>query len=413
LANTPALRDHIRLNCNVSAVTRLGIDKLKNRDRENAPFVVRVNTKNGEEEILAQAVIDASGTWRNPNPLGAGGIPAMGERALESQLYYGIPDVLSKHRERYAGKRVLVVGSGHSAFNALLDLMQLATHVPGTHITWAVRRDTVGQMFGGGANDALSERGALGMKVQQLIDEGKVDFQTGVRIHQLRKHGEQIQVFIESPNEFNLNQQRELGVFDEIVVATGFRPDLSMLSELRLAIDEQVEAPKALAPLIDPNIHSCGSVPPHGVDELSHPERDFYIVGMKSYGRAPTFLMLTGYEQVRSIAAALAGDWKTAREVQLELPETGVCCLPTDLSSSESCCGTNTAQSPQKSDLIGIESLFTSPNLATTVPILTTLSAQPIKMAVVSERTCCDDTCCTSADNKLSSTACCDTTCCG
>ena len=111
---------------------------------------------------------------------------------------------------------------------------------------------------------------------------------------------------------------------DEIVATTGFRPDLSLVSELRLGLDPAVESPTALARLIDPNVHSCGTVP-HGAEELRHPERDFYIVGMKSYGRAPTFLLLTGYEQVRSVAAALAGDWAAARDVRLELPETGVC----------------------------------------------------------------------------------------
>ena len=83
----------------------------------------------------------------------------------------------------------------------------------------------------------------------------------------------------------------------------------------------------ALAPLIDPNVHSCGSVPPHGYVELSHPEPGFFIVGMKSYGRAPTFLLRTGYEQVRSVVAALAGDLDAARRVQLTLPETGACSL--------------------------------------------------------------------------------------
>jgi len=110
-----------------------------------------------------------------------------------------------------------------------------------------------------------------------------------------------------------------------MIAATGFRPDLSLTTELRLRLDEIVESPVALAPLIDPNVHSCGSVPPHGEAELAHPEKGFYVVGMKSYGRAPTFLMLTGYEQVRSIACALTGDMVGAREVQLVLPETGVC----------------------------------------------------------------------------------------
>src|SRR5438132_12238402 len=115
-----------------------------------------------------------------------------------------------------------------------------------------------------------------------------------------------------------------LGPIDEIVCATGFRPDLVLTRELRLDLDPAVEAPSALAPLIDPNVHSCGSVPPHGAEELKHPESDFYTVGMKSYGRAPTFLLLTGYEQVRSVVAAIAGDWESARDVQLVLPETGV-----------------------------------------------------------------------------------------
>lgn len=103
------------------------------------------------------------------------------------------------------------------------------------------------------------------------------------------------------------------------------RPDLSFLNELRLGLDERLQALTELAPLIDPNQHSCGTVYPHGVNELSHPEKDVYLVGMKSYGRAPTFLAMTGYEQVRSIAAALAGDRDAAERVELTLPETGVC----------------------------------------------------------------------------------------
>src|SRR5699024_12020763 len=104
-----------------------------------------------------------------------------------------------------------------------------------------------------------------------------------------------------------------------------FRPELHMLSELRLDMNAALEAPRALGPLIDPEFHSCGSVEPHGERILAHPETGFYIVGMKSYGRAPTFLMATGYEQGRSIAAALAGDQQAADDVHLVLPETGVC----------------------------------------------------------------------------------------
>jgi hypothetical protein len=119
---------------------------------------------------------------------------------------------------------------------------------------------------------------------------------------------------------------------------------------LRLDVDPILGSTRALAPLIDPNEHSCGTVPPHGMDELAHPEPGFYAIGMKSYGRAPTFLMATGYEQARSVVAALAGDWAAARDVQLDLPETGVCSsnLPVDSdridsSTSGGCCGTPAA----------------------------------------------------------------------
>ncbi len=118
---------------------------------------------------------------------------------------------------------------------------------------------------------------------------------------------------------------RRLDPVDEVIVLTGLRPDLSFLDELRLGLDERLQAPVALAPLIDPNQHSCGTVYPHGHKELSHPEQGVYLVGMKSYGRAPTFLAMTGYEQVRSVVAAIAGDFESADRVELTLPDTGVC----------------------------------------------------------------------------------------
>ena len=120
-------------------------------------------------------------------------------------------------------------------------------------------------------------------------------------------------------------------------VSTDTRRDF--LRELRIEVDPAVEAPPALAPLIDPNLHSCGTVPPHGVEELAHPEKDFYIVGMKSYGRAPTFLMKTGYEQVRSVVAEIAGDHEAARRVELVLPETGVCSVTVKTATPAGCCG--------------------------------------------------------------------------
>jgi len=317
LANTPRIKPHLQLDTRVVAVSRQGIDKMKSPGREDAPFVLRLRTTSDEEQdVLVRAVIDASGTYETPNPLGANGIPALGERALREHIFYGIPDILGAQRGRYADRRVLVVGSGHSAFNALLELAELAREHPATRLLWAIRRTDLHQLFGGGEQDALPARGELGQRIQDLVESGQVRLVTGVRISALYETSDGVVI---------AGEEERLGPVDEIIATTGFRPDLSLVRELRLALDASLESPAALAPLIDPNVHSCGTVPPHGVDELSHPEEHFYIVGMKSYGRAPTFLTLTGYEQVRSIAAALTGDWEAARMVELVLPETGVC----------------------------------------------------------------------------------------
>jgi thioredoxin reductase len=341
LAALPAIRSRLRLDSRIIQVTRDGVDKMKDAGREDAPFVLTVQLPDGtQESVLAKAVIDASGTTATPNPLGAAGAPAIGERHLTDRIFYGIPDVLGVHRDHYAGKRVLVVGSGHSAFNALLDLVNLAEEVPGTDITWAIRRpgNRLDNLFGGGSNDALPARGALGARVQALVTDQRLRLVSGFRLARLTETDEGILV---------AGDDEVIGPVDTIIATTGFRPDLSLLSELRLDLDSAVESPRALAPLIDPNVHSCGSVPPHGEAELRHPESGAYIAGMKSYGRAPTFLMLTGYEQVRSIAAAIAGDWDAARDVQLILPETGVC--SSDLALTEvggGCCGANASTAP-------------------------------------------------------------------
>jgi hypothetical protein len=317
LSSLTALANHISYDAQVIAVTRLGYDKVKTGARSDAPFLIYYRDADGvESSVLASAVLDTSGTVGQPNPLGTGGISAIGESDLHSRITYGVPDLLGVDRARYAGKRVLVVGSGDSAFNSLINLVTLRTEAPETEILWAVRRapDTIN--FGGGAQDALPERGALGARVQALVEHGGLRLISSVHITKLELVDEAIKIDAGSI---------EIPPVDEIVAVTGYRPDLDMIRELRLSLDPIVESPAALAPLIDPNLHSCGTVPPHGVEELTHPESRFYIAGMKSYGRAPTFLMLTGYEQVRSIIAALAGDWEAAKNVQLVLPETGVC----------------------------------------------------------------------------------------
>lgn len=326
LAALPAIAQRLRLGARVVAVSRDGLSRLDTGDRGSTPFVVRYVRDGVEHELRATAVIDASGTWKTPNPLGAAGIQARGEQAASDRITYGIPDVRGAARERFAGRRVAVVGGGHSAANALLDLAALNADRPGASTTWVLRRPTAARLVGGGANDELAARGRLGTDVDRLVNEQRISIERGFRTDAVE---------VTDAGVYLADHDRRIGPFDEVVVATGLRPDLEPLRELRLDLDEIVEAPRALAPLIDPNVHSCGSVPPHGFIELSHPEPNLFMVGMKSYGRAPTFLLRTGYEQVRSVVAALAGDLDAASRVELVLPETGACSLRAGTSPAE------------------------------------------------------------------------------
>jgi thioredoxin reductase len=335
LAALPEVAPDLKLGATVTAVTRQGHDKVSNEGREGSPFVVRYEDKDGEHRILARAVIDASGTWLRPNPIGVDGLPVPGEREAAARIDYGIPDVIGSRRDDYAGKRVLVIGGGHSAINVALSLMELQEGNPGTEIFWALRHRSVRKLLGGGLNDQLPERGALGLAAKRAMDDGRLNMLTSFAVDRISKDGGGLLVEATVAGEpFSL-------AVDRIVVTTGFRPDFSFLGELRVALDPAVEAPPALAPLIDPNFHSCGTVPPHGIEELAHPEPGFAIVGSKSYGRAPTFLMATGYEQVRSVVAEIAGDHRAAREVHLVLPETGVCSADPEAraEAAAGCCG--------------------------------------------------------------------------
>lgn len=309
----------VRYNHRVVGLARQGRDRLVDSGRDEAPFTVHLSTPDGTLLLTAGAVVDASGTWSGPNPLGGDGLRAPGEVEHADRITYGIPDFTDAAvHERFAGRHLVVAGRGASAQNALVGLSSLASEVAGTRISWLVRRKGVEDAFGGGDNDELEARGALGKRAQAVVASGAVDTVTGFRTAAVEEDGEGRLALV------GLDGRRVEGV-DEVVVVTGFRPDLGWLGEVRLDLDPVLSAPTKLAPLIDPNVHSCGTVYPHGAAELAQPEQGLYLAGMKSYGRAPSFLALTGFEQVRSVVAAIAGDHEAAARVELVLPESGVC----------------------------------------------------------------------------------------
>lgn len=314
-----ALGDRIRFGTHVSGIARRGRDRVVDSGRDEQPLTVHLDAGAEQARVDARAVVDASGTCTRPNPLGADGYPADGEHAAADRIAYRVPDAVdAQDVARYGGRTTAVVGAGHSALTALVALASLADSLPGTKAVWVLRRGVVGNAFGGGAADELPARGALGERAREAVAAGRVRVVTGFRTAAVERSGDRLVL--------RSDDGAALGGLDEVIGLTGFRPDHSIMAELRLGLDERLEAPVRLAPLIDPNVHSCGTVYPHGVAELAHHgEPGVYVVGMKSYGRAPTFLAMTGYEQVRSVVAAIAGDHEAAARVELTLPETGVC----------------------------------------------------------------------------------------
>lgn len=309
-----ALGERIRYGTTVVGVSRQGRDKVVGSGRKEQPFVVRTVDQGGTEgRLLARVVIDASGTWRHPNPAGADGLPTLGEAAATEQVSYRIPEDVDGH----AGQHLAVIGAGHSATHAVLRLAELARRSPGTRVTWLLRRGSASNVFGGGLGDELPERAALGGRAREFVEAGLVEVVTGFRVSEFRQDADGLTIVADDG--------RKVTEVAHAFALTGFRPDTEMLREVRTALDPSLEAVAGIAAEIDPNIHSCGSVGATGARQLVQPEPDFFIIGAKSYGRAPTFLALTGYEQVRSVIAHLAGDHEAAARNDLVLPDTGVC----------------------------------------------------------------------------------------
>jgi thioredoxin reductase len=329
LAALPALAGRIRLHTRVVAVARHDLDKVRSPGRDQLPFQVRVRDRHGQlHDLQARAVIDASGTWTQPNPLGASGLPALGEADAAARIAYGLPDITGRDRGRYAGRRTVVVGAGHSAATSLLALAELQQQDPGTEIVWAVRSASPRPLVGKGSAqaDELPARGRLATDLAALLDAGRIELVTGLRIHAVEPASDRVRLVGDQLHHQDPAAAHSVSVeADQVVAATGFRPDHAIAAELRLALEPALESAAALGPLIDPSVHTCGTVPAHGIAELAHPEPGYVVVGIKSYGRAPTFLLATGYQQVRSVAAALAGDRASASRGDQGPPAAAAC----------------------------------------------------------------------------------------
>ena len=310
----------VRYGHRVVGVTRFGRDRLVDSGREDEPLVLQVRHRPrhrahhrlGRGRRLrhlgrtqpARAATASPHSARPPTPTGSA---TASPTCAASRAGSGTPASTSSSPAREPPLRT------RSSSSPTSPNPHPALGSPG----WSVGRAS-GNAFGGGDNDQLEARGALGKSAERAAGSGAVTARTSFRTASVEQQTDgRLTV-----TDFGGQTVTDV---DEIVAVTGFRPDLAFLSEVRLDLDPVLQSPRTLAPLIDPNVHSCGTVYPHGAKELVQPEPGFYLVGMKSYGRAPSFLTLTGCEQVRSVVAAIAGDHEAAERVELVLPDTGVC----------------------------------------------------------------------------------------
>lgn len=250
-----------------------------------APFRLLLAAKDGQRVEEADVVLDCSGTFAQPNALGEGGIPAPGESECAEHIHHGIPRLTRS-------ARYLVVGAGHSAATVVRQLAE----IPRSEVTWLIRRDreTPAEEV---PDDPLPERARLAQSANQLVWDGRVQLLSGATVVALQRTDNGIAVRWRN----RTGDEQDL-VVDEIVAATGFRPDLALTRELQLQTCWATEGTYPLAAsLLGEAGADCLTTPVFGAETLLHPEPNFFTLGMKSYGRAPYFLLRTGYEQVAAV----------------------------------------------------------------------------------------------------------------
>ena len=285
------LADRVRTNRRVVAIGRRGLtrsDYAGHPLRAEKPFRVMLDD---DETLEAEVVLDASGGLAVPRPMGVGGLPARGESRLPRLPIRRLGE-LHEQRDALRGKRILIVGDGHSAANAINWLAEDGA----TEIVWAVRapnRRPCEEV----ANDPLPERRAIVERANALAEAPPKH----VRVER--------RAMIESVSTNNghvvvaLTGGRIVET-DYIAAFTGYRPDGAFLSELAIEISPVTEGGARLYRAIS-NVTDCLSVPSVSPHDLQSGEPGFYFIGSRAYGRARTFLLQTGFAQLETVLDAL------------------------------------------------------------------------------------------------------------
>lgn len=312
LSRSPLLRGRVRTRSRVIAIGREGVHKGDTTGRAEAPFRLLIDDLAGEHVAHADVVLDCTGTYSTPNPLGAGGILAPGERWLGERLLRHLPDVLGRDRARFARRRVLLVGAGQSAATCAPALLELCKSEPGTEVVWASRRPEA-QPYTLYPSDPFPERDLVLRSANHVAAQGSSGdearpfrFFAGAGVDSLRAEGHRLRVTLrESAGERVVLDE----LFDEVIGLCGYGPDRELYRELQVHECYASLGPMKLAAALVASgaDGDCTAQPLLGFESLRTPEPDFYILGSKSYGRTSTFMLPVGHAQIRTVFGALPG----------------------------------------------------------------------------------------------------------
>jgi hypothetical protein len=289
LADSGPLHGRVRTRTRVVGIGRRNLqreDYAGHPLRAERPFRLLVATPEGEETLEAEVVLDATGGYRIPKPLGAGGLPARGELRLQRPPIRNLGE-LEARVDALRGKRVLLIGHGHSAANALDILGE-------SEVIWAVRtanRRPCEEV----ANDPLPERQRVVGRANELAESGKLRVERKAMVESIAERNGCYDVL--------LTGGRNLEV-DAIAAFTGYRPDTSMVGELAVETSPITEGGARLYRAIS-NVTDCLAVPKVASNDLQSGEPNFYFVGSRSYGRSRAFLLRTGLQQLETILNGL------------------------------------------------------------------------------------------------------------
>ncbi|MCH7989360.1 MAG: monooxygenase [Planctomycetes bacterium] len=326
LSKTPQLDGRIHENTKVVSIGRSSLwkqDLIGNSERAKDPFRLLLEDDRGERIAEADLVLDCSGTYGNHNHIGAGGIACPGELRTLTDNNYILPDISGNDRDRFAGCKTLVVGSGYSAATSVVSLARLVDEETGTRIIWLTRSNRTPPITRI-ENDQLPERDRLAVTANQLAtdENSPVEWRASIRISRVDfdKPSQQFHVTIlpasggHQPPDSSFKNDVESGqgdettklIVDNIIANVGYKPDRNVYEELQIHECYATQGPiKLAAELLGETSHDCLSQTSHGAETLKNPEPGFFILGSKSYGRNSQFLLKIGIQQIQELFAIL------------------------------------------------------------------------------------------------------------